>query len=298
MDINDVRELLPFFVSGTLEPDQRKMVEEALATSEELRMELDFWKRAQQVVAARQAENAAGHLTSRQIVDRALGTLTGEELLSVDNHLRACPSCSEDFNLLVQSLESNRGVLTTWTYRLKTAIRSVRLVYAVPALAVVAVASLLIISYWNKQPAPLPTKEITPPTVAENQQPEEAITSIWLSYRPKMRSASQQDLPVVELGEHGKQIKVFVSIPHNAVRGIRYKLAVISKGRTSYHIQDPVERYASGADYDSLRFVLPREVLALPGNTTILTISEVLPRELQSLTPEEYRLTFAVRAKP
>jgi hypothetical protein len=297
MDMNEVRDLLPLFAAGTLEPDQKQMVEEALRTSEELRKELEFWNRAVKAVAARHAESAAGHLSSQQIVDRALGALTGEELLHVDDHLRSCAACSEDLKQLNGTLESKRAEPVTWSYRVKNVVKSARLVYAVPALAVAVAIVLYVSSYWDRQSTPPPTKETTPPILVENQPTDGTTRTFQLSYRPEVRSTSEEALPVLTLEEKDRRIQVLLSIPRNAVSGIRYRVAVLSKGTTTYIVQDLIERYGSGAEGDSLSFVLPREALALPGGITALSVSEVLPEELNGLTPEEYHINFAVRAK-
>jgi hypothetical protein len=297
MDNNDIGDLLPFFVAGTLKPDESRRVEEALATSEELRKELQFWKRAQEVVAARQAESVAGHLTSKQIVDRALGVLTGDELLPVDNHLRSCPACSEELTLLSQSLETKQGGFITWSNRLSSLIRSIRFVYAVPAFAAAVAIFILIFGHSDEQPMPPSAKDIIPPVLAENQQLDQRTTSVWLRYRPKLRSAAQVDLPVLTLDDKDTLLQMFISVPHNSVSGIRYRVSVLSNGKEQYHLQDLVGRYASGVKCDSLRFLLSRDVLALPGRTTTLAISEVLPKELNVLTPEAYTIEFVIRAK-
>jgi hypothetical protein len=297
MDINDIRDLLPFFVVGTLEPDKKQLVEEALATSEELRADLQLWKRVQQVIAARQSEIEAGHLTSQQIVDRALGALTGNELLSVDNHLRSCPACSEDLMLLDQSLETKQRGPKSWSARISSHITSVRLAYAMPAFAAVAVVCILIFRHSDSPPTSPSAANVAPPVLAENQPPDERTASVWLSYRPELRSAIEDSLPVLALEAKDSLVQVFLSIPRNSVSGIRYKLAVLSRGKKPYHVQELLERSASGDECDSLRVVLSRDALALPGRTTTLAISEILPAKLNSQTPEEYRISFVIRTK-
>jgi anti-sigma factor RsiW len=66
MNIDELKELLPFFVAGTLDPGERKQVEEALGTSKELRKDLKFWQRTKIVVEARALQAAASHRKPEQ----------------------------------------------------------------------------------------------------------------------------------------------------------------------------------------------------------------------------------------
>ncbi len=295
MDINRVRHLLPFFVGGTLDPEERRDVEEALRSSEELRQELRFWERAKTVVAARMNHATAGHLTVEQIVDRAMGTGSRDELLFFDRHLQLCSECSEEFIRVKASLGVRDRVEPAIPNRFLGMVRTVRLIYAVPVLMVVIAVVVL---YFGQTEKPLPDPTVPgviPPAIAE--EPAEQTASLWLTYRPEVRSTSARALPSLALGEQEKQIRVFVAIPQNQVSGIQYKVTVGSPGTKLHHLDELLKRYASGGGHDSLQFTLSRQMLPSTGHNMTITVLEILPPALRSLSPEEYRFEVEVRVK-
>jgi hypothetical protein len=295
MDIDRLRHLLPFFVAGTLEAEERRDVEEALRSSEELRQELKFWERAKTVVAARMNHAAAGHLTVEQIVDRAMGTGSLDELLSSDRHLQSCSECSEEFIRVKESLGARDRVEPDIPKRFLGMVRTVRLIYAVPVLMVVFAVVVLYFGQTEK-PLPDPTMPgVNPPAIAEG--PAEQTASLWLTYRPEVRSTSVRDLPFLALGERENQIRVFVAIPQNQVSGIQYKVTVGSPGTKLHHLDELLKRYASGGGHDSLQFMLPRQMFPSTGHNVTITVLEVLPPALRSLSPEEYHFEVEVRVK-
>jgi hypothetical protein len=295
MNIDELKTLVPFYVGGALDTAKRMEMEEALKSSEELRNELRFWERTKTVVDARVAHAAAGHLTPKQIVDRAMGAGSGDELLSFDRHLQLCAECSEEFRRVKESLGAREAVEPTLFERMLGRVRVVRLVYAVPALIVVIGAVVLYFGKTNKQPPGPIVPGMTPPTIAE--APVDDTASLWLTYRPEVRSASRQALPSLILGAGKRQTKVFVAVPQNRVSGIQYGVTITSPGKKPYHLDQLLQRYATGGGYDSLQFVLPREVLPPTGTNMNLTISEVLPPALHALSPEEYRFEIEMKAK-
>ena len=295
MNIDDLRLLLPFFVGGTLGPEERQEVEEALKTSDELRKELEFWKRAKTAVANRVAHAAAGHLTPEQIVDRAMGVGTGDEVLAMDQHLQSCAQCSEEFHRVKESLDIHEAVKPSLFERILGIVRAVRLVYAVPALTVVIAFVVFYFSKTEKEPPGSPVASVPGASIAVAPAVDTAL--LWLTYEPEMRSASHHSLPTLALGEGEKHLRVFVAIPQNKVSGIHYRIIVTSPGRKIYRLQESPQRYTFGGGHDSLQFVLSREFLPPAGKTMTVTISELLPPTLRSLSPEEYRFEVEVRAK-
>jgi hypothetical protein len=270
-------------------------VEEALKSSEELRQELKFWERIKAVVAARMNHAAAGHLTAEQIVDRAMGTGSRDELLSFDQHVQLCSECSEEFIRVKESLGVRDPAEPTILERILGMIRTVRFIHALPVLTVVIAVVVFYFGITERQHPGPAIPGMTPPPIAE--RPADQTASLWLTYRPEVRSTSNRGFPALGLGEGAKQIQVFVAIPQNRVSGIQYRVTITSSGKEPYRLGHLLQRYGSGRGYDSLQFVMPREVLPAAGKIVNLTVSEVLPPELRSLSPEEYRFEVEIKAK-
>jgi hypothetical protein len=289
-----VRELLPFYVAGTLKPSDKARVEEALKGSEDLRMDLQFWQQAQKAVVAQEAYNAAGHLTAKQVMDFAENGLTGDLRSSVENHLQSCGRCSEEYALVKSSLSARKPIEPTMSGRLMNIIQSIRWVYAIPAVALMIVAVIL---YFNSvgrglyQPS---VPSIAPPIIAEIPHVEDESMPLRLTYQSDMRSTSRKNIPTLSLGKQHKEVDAFIAIPHNTLSGIRYYVEIGSGEGKSTMISDSLQRYASGPAHDSLHVVLPRSIIPHPGDTLTIVIKEILPANLGELTPEEYRLSVLI----
>ncbi|HSQ74466.1 MAG TPA: hypothetical protein VLT13_02845, partial [Bacteroidota bacterium] len=288
--------LLPFYVAGTLNAEQQTAVEQALGTSEELRTELRFWQRAEAVVHARGEMTAAGHLSSRDLVDRAMGAMPGERLLVIDQHLQSCRLCAEEFSLVKQSV----GQVATaprqvpqWS--VAAALRWIRPLYVVPvAVAALAVVVLLFRSP-EEQLQPPATPALPSPPVVKAPEPEGETALFALTYRPEMRSASRYDTAVMTLAPDHDSVRLVVAVPRNTAVGIQYRFTVESRAAGRHRVNGLVQRYASGEVYDSLQCIIPRTILPASDGTVTLVVSEVLPPSLKDLSPEEYRLPFDLR---
>ncbi len=295
MDTKDLKELLPFFVAGSLSPAEREQVEEALNTSETLRKELGFWRQAEAVVRARHDLEKAGHLNARDIVDRAMGGASSDRLLSIDNHLQFCSMCSEELALVTQSVKTLGTVKYTPFRILPGWAKSIRIVYAFPALVVVVAMVLIIFNSTNQQQPSASAPTHHPIPVAKSPAEPAATASLSLTYHLEVRSTSHREIPTLTLENGQTHVKLSVAIPHNAADGIRYNVSLASHDAKPLQIQELVRRYASGEAYDSLQFVVSRNLLPLSGQPVTLTISEVLPPDLRGLTPEEYSFELMIR---
>jgi hypothetical protein len=295
MDIDELKALLPLYVGETLDPAQRKEVEEALAHSEELRKELRFWERARTALATRRAHATAGHLTPEQIVDRAMGRSTVGEVLSFDEHLQSCKECAEDYNRVRGSLDAREGATLPFFHRAMSMLKKLRLVYAIPAvIIVIAVVAITYEKTAKDIPPPGPTTVALPATVSA---PVDETATLWLTYRPEVRSTSRRDIPTLSLGEGERLVRVFVVVPQNQLEGIQYRVSIASSGKKPHYLEQLLRRYASGGGHDSLQFIVPRSLFPPPGDTVFLTVAEILPPALRALSPEEYRFTVEVKAK-
>jgi anti-sigma factor ChrR (cupin superfamily) len=100
MTFEETKYLLPPYLAGSLTPEQRAAVQEALKIHPELRDELKFWNGILQATLLDLAEEGL-HPISEQIVTYAEGTLhSGEERLTVEGHLQTCAPCCEELLLL------------------------------------------------------------------------------------------------------------------------------------------------------------------------------------------------------
>lgn len=295
MELAEMKELLPFYVAGTLSVEQRSAIDQALATSEELRTELQFWQRAEAVVRARSEMTAAGHLSSRDLVDRAMGTMPGERILVVDQHLQSCRKCAEEFSLVKQSAGQIASVPEIPQRVVAAALKWLRPLYAVPA-AVAALAVIVLVFRSPEEPLQPATSPALPsPPIVRAPEPEGETAAFSLTYRPEMRSASRHDTAVMTLASNHDSVRLVVAIPRNTTAGIQYRLTMESRSAGPQRINGLVQRFASGEVYDSLQCVIPRTILPASDGAVTITISEVLPPQLKDLTPEEYRLPFDLR---
>lgn len=289
---DDIRTLLPFYAAGTLESDEAAEVEAALKDSEDLRNELRFWERTRNAVLAQNAHAAAGHLSAQHIVDFAEGIVERKEWAIVEHHLQSCEQCADEYRLVRTSLVAPAPVQVSFVGRLFGAVKSLRLAYAIPVLALMVVA----VMYFEVEKEELqPVIPRIEEPLAETPLPPHENASLWLTYKPGLRSGVKQEVPTLSVEERHAGIDVFVSIPRNTASGIRYLVKVGSRTIQPVWLRDTLQKYASGSSQDSLAFTLPRALAPPPGDTLILTIHEVLPRHLSALEPEEY--TFLVVVK-
>jgi hypothetical protein len=299
MEMNEAKELLPFYVNGTLGPSEKEMVEELLKDSPELREQFSFWQNASAAIRAAEAPVRAGHVSGTQVVDFAMGNLAAEERASVERHLQSCVRCSEEYSLVKSSISSQTIVEPTIAERIMGAIRSVKLVYAVPALTAM-IAAVIIYVGKKEEDSPSASKQVTeaPATV---KLPEvyvvDEVVNLFLTYQPQMRSIEKKKRQTLLLSEEHKQIRIFVAVPHNAVKGIRYKMKIALVGRKSIELPDVVERYAFSATHDSLQFTLARRFVPPTTDTANILVFEVLPPALSDLTPEVYRFSVTLIQK-
>jgi hypothetical protein len=70
------------------------------------------------------------------------------------------------------------------------------------------------------------------------------VVNLFLTYQPQMRSIEKKKLQTLLLSEEHKQIRIFVAVPHNVIKGIRYRMKIALVGRKSIELPDVVERYA------------------------------------------------------
>jgi hypothetical protein len=295
MATEEIRNLLPFYVAGTLQPEEKRRIDEALKSSGELRKDLQFWLHAQHAISAQAAYTAAGHVSASAIVDYAEGILAPGERRLVEHHLQSCHECSEEYRLVKSSVASEIAATPSLIPQLAAIIKSIRLVYAIPAVAAIIVAVVLYFSAIEKGSHQPSAQGHIPPIIAEIPHLVGESVPLWLTYQPNMRSTTRRGLPTLWLGEKHRQVDAFIAIPHNKLDEVRYHVEVEAGGRVQGVLADSLHRYASGSAYDSLHVVLLRSIIPQPGDTLCIVIREVFPSNLKELTAEEYRLSVVIK---
>ncbi len=293
MELQEAKELLPFYVNGTLAPPEREFIEQLLKTSPELRDDLRFWQNASSAIRSSEAPVRAGHISGRKVVDFVMGTLAAGERESAERHLQTCPQCSEEYSLVKASL-SRQPATPTVGERIMSVVRSTKLVYTVPALAAMIAAVIMYVGNKDEGTQDVqPPRQTPPAAMPPYAQGVDDAVSLFLTYQPQMRSAEKKTIPRLMLGE-AKRVRVFVAVPHNRVRGIRYNILVEPQDGKRFELPETVQRFASSTAYDSLHFTLDRSLLAPDAGILNIIVSEILPPSLKELTPEEYRFVVTL----
>ena len=285
MSTDDLKHLLPYYVAGTLEPDERRRVDEALSVSDELRSDLQFWQDSQAAISVFAQHAAAGHVTAREIVDFAVGIIPNDRRERVERHLQSCSQCYEEFHLVRASLLTGGSTPPVRTGRLLSFVRSFRLVYALPVL-VIATVTLLVLTRSDRGLQQSASRPAALPGGVDDR------TSLRLTYQPEYRSASPESIATLRLGPQPSLVDVFIAIPRNTLSGIRYRATVGAEEVVS----DSVRTFASGATHDSLHIVLLRSMIPPPGDTLRIRVREILPAGVKDLMPDEYY--FSVLIEP
>jgi anti-sigma factor RsiW len=295
MTNEELRQLLPFYVAGTLGPEERERVDEALKSSEELREDLQFWLHAQHAILSQTAHTAAGHLGAQSMVDCVEGILPEPQRSLVRAHLQTCRECSEEYQLVEESLAGKTAPSTSGSSRLFDIIKSVRLVYAVPTFAAMIVAVILYFNSSERSAHQPSVPDSSHSAVAAIARSIDESAPLWLTYQSDMRSTSRKSIPTLSLGERVKRVNVFIAIPHSQLSDIRYHVEVGLEEERPNILLDSLRRFAAGTAYDTLHIALPRNIIPQPGDTLNLMIKEILSPSMD-LTPEEYRFYVLIAA--
>lgn len=284
MDLHSMRGLLPFYVNGTLGPEERSLVDQALATSEELRQELRFWQQA-----ARYIQAGSGHLSAQQLVARAQGTSPAGERAHLDEHLADCSTCRD----LLLRVESSLSASDT----VHTPIHTAWYRHPLWKYAAAAVFASLAILLLVRDTPPAPPDTPVPPRVSPPHTPgARRITSLVLTYRPLMRGSEDPEPTPLSLQDGDSLLHVLFAIPHSSVEGMRYSLWREQGRATRVMVTQDIGRSGRGETYDTVAVDVARSTLPAPHQQIRLIIREELPRGSSGLTPEEY--SFEVQGRP
>lgn len=98
MNHDTTRELLPWLLNGTLEPQEREDLRTHLKDCEDCRRELEETRQAMDVFQQ--------HVPAGDLIAHAEGREAELPQSVVDAHLESCPECAEELTLLVGSLHT------------------------------------------------------------------------------------------------------------------------------------------------------------------------------------------------
>jgi len=147
MEVSKLKELLPFYDSGMLSPNEKAEIARALLKSKDLKKDLEFWRQVRQVLFMRGEYEGHGHPDAKQLVKYVERTFTGDRA-ELERHLQMCDQCKGELEL-IEKTYPDKG--TSRPHRapilnlFPTYIKKLRPVYALPIAAILLVALLM----WN-----------------------------------------------------------------------------------------------------------------------------------------------------
>lgn len=302
MTLNEVKELLPLYVSGSLSAEQKRDVQQALEVHPELNEELRFWQGMKQATLA-DAAYEQQHPSAEQIVRFADGTLpAGEEWLLVENHLRSCESCRDELSLVQESTQENRTVRKPATpaglFSFLAGKKFFRPALAFSLLVVAVAAGIYLKSHESppQQADVLPQAKETASVVAPKAEHVKR-TAFVLPYTGTLRYpfVTRSSMPVLVLDDSVVLVDVTIPVEHSAIAA-GYRVDVTTPKGSRTKLADAVQP-AAGTDGQRLLLAVKREQFSAEGKY-VLEVREILKEGIPDIDPEEYRFEFEVRRAP
>ncbi len=306
MDIEELRNLIPDYVANRLDGTERKVVEDALPRSEELRKELEFWARLKAATRAQAEYLSEGHLTPEQIVEYVEGNDI-HEMLAHEKHLQACGACRREVELIRQAPtrqtfeQDEPGAI----HAQKSWMRSLSALFR-PAFAVPAALAVAVLLYFFLQPK----VRIVPPQGAEEAERADSTKSPLAAIAPQPKGVAhlllypQLGLRATSGAEresllHYDTAKSLVAlslvVPRSDVT-LGYNATLSSPSGASVHIQDSVISFARGAISDTVKTQIAMPSFANEEGRWRLWLTEILKPEAKGRLEEE-TIEFEFRVK-
>jgi hypothetical protein len=269
MTLGELKELLPFYVAGTLEPEEKKLVEEALSQSKELQEELDDWKAMQLVVKADAAYQKAGHLSTEETIYyiEDSSRINQVRLSEIETHLQNCDSCNSEIEILQATYPKQTLIknIAEHLQKLVDAVRELsrpaRIAYAIPVLAAAVVIAVLLI-----RPMFSPTAELVPFTLTD-----QSLT------RSGTRGTTTEELSTLTLKSKIRKINMIFILQKSGIQGVRYTLSLEPTRGKAIALSDTIVPVISDLNVDTLKFSLDRTTFGATEGKYQLNATEVLP---------------------
>jgi hypothetical protein len=267
-----VQDLLPLYVAGTLSPDQRRVVEDALSADSALEEERRTWASIARLATEAHAIEAAGHPSASVIVDFAGRNRRLAPLFAPRVHYHAvrCAEC----RALIEEIARTFGE----PVRVKPARARFRPAFGWGTLAV----ALLVLVLGTM-------------VVQRILQPPAEVAELRLAYDPGMRGGAEAEVPILRVSEATRRVRLGLEIPHSALSGTRY--LVVVTGPSSEHTELPSapEVTAVNPERDLLTAEFDRAALPADVGDYEVEVIEVLPPGTD-LSPETYRYRFRLES--
>jgi hypothetical protein len=303
MTFEETNYLLPLYLAGSLTPEQRAAVQEALKIHPELRDELKFWNGILQATLLDLAEEGL-HPISEQIVTYAEGTLhSGEERLTVEGHLQTCAPCCEELLLLKEPDQQEpairaartdpKGLFFSRTIRVQLAWGS--------ALAAIAVFAWFYLSSRDDQRhhgmvPPVGIGETTTVALPRVDQVKRMRLILPLRSSLRHRETTRGSLPVRLLDDSVDMVDIMIPVEHSAV-AVGYTVRLFASTGKTLHTADSPNPIRSREKIDTLRLSVAQQQFSGQWNYE-LHAREILKEGIKGIEPEEYRYEFVLRRAP
>lgn len=293
MEISEVSKLIPLYVAGSLTEQERRTVEEGLAGSDELRKELEFWKKAQH--PARSYDPT--HPSAETIVDYVEGRMASPERVAFEAHLQACTECQHDLEIIRETYPAKESIFDEGRYAAEVRVpelfreflETLKTVYPIPAAVLIVLCVLVIV-------LPLSNRKQNVPSVPVQTPPAQTrAVELFLEYSQQLRSSGKLQLPTLRIPTDTVRMTIVLSVPHS-LDSVRYRIEVISPFGVAATVRDSVKPLPSGEGLDRLTVDISSEFFQTEGEFRVRT-TEQLPTGV-SLTPESHQYPFVVSLSP
>ncbi len=294
MEYSEIKKLIPFYIAGTLESDEKNLVENALRNSVELKKEFEFWVRAKEVVAQHAPRLTEHHLTPEQIV-MAAQEHPAKELekhSNIEKHLQECEMCRHEVDIIKSTypLEKVEGISVPSEEKIsKWFERNIQIGYlgsfkfadVFAAAAVVLIIVTVFFTSINKQGVPL--------------IPQEHYADLIIPFSQVTRGNALDEIPKLTLDSQITRINITVYFLHSEIDSVRYAVSISLPSGADTMISNVLLPLRFDNMLDTIRFEVARELFKkIPCNYS-LVLTEILPLSKSYLTPESYVYNFKVQ---
>ena len=283
MNLQELLELIPFYVAGTLDPDEKRLVEQELPNSTELQEAVRFWRQAQKAIIASEEYARKGHLSPDTLIQYVEGNLGVVEMNTVEQHISECANCREETDSITEMysrleappvLQRVKEALHSSLDYVLEYLRPPRLAYAVPALLVIIISTAVLI--WH-------TRETA------------AIETLFeLPYQEITRAAGKTELPKFEIGKKTEIINMVILVPHLAIDSLQYMLSLTTPSGRAMPFRSTITPILSGSNYDTVRVTLTQIHFAAGSGEYKITLTANPPIPLEGAATLKYDYRFIV----
>jgi hypothetical protein len=293
MEISELSKLISLYVTGSLTEQERRTVEEALAGSDELRKEIEFWKLAQH--PARSYDPT--HLSAEAIVSYAEGRIMGQERIALETHLQQCADCQHDLEIIRETYPTEESIVDEGRYPAEVRVpelfkeffKTLKTVYPIPAAVLIVLCVLVLV-------LPLSHRKQNVPSVAVQTPPTQTrAVELFLEYSTQLRSSGTLQLPTLRIPTDTVRVTIVLSVPRS-LDSVRYRIEVISPLGAAATVRDLVKPLPSGDGLDHLSVDMSSEFFQTEGEYRVRA-TEQLPVGV-GLTPESHQYPFVVSLFP